>query len=59
MNQELAHQSRERRAWEAFEVAMQLERRDEAVRLWRAFAAIHAQRPAGLVRRMEIAKGLA
>lgn len=59
MTPELLHQKREKAAWEAFELAWRLGKRNEAKRLWWAFTRIHKQRPASLVARMERERGLA
>lgn len=56
--EELSQLEREVAAWENYCAALKREDRDEAIRLWKVYAQIHAQRPVRMVERMEREKGL-
>lgn len=52
------HLAREARAYEEYLAAVERNDKVEACRLWEVFRAIHRERPAQMVERMERDKGL-
>lgn len=54
-----AQREAELAAWSAYMSAVARVDVEECVRLWAIFRELHAQRPAELVRQMEVERGLA